>query len=166
MPVRHQSDSSEKAAVSVSEAAALCGLSRTHFHALIKSGIMPPPCYDMITRRPFYPRELLDDCLRIRRTNQTADGRYVLFYQPRQRQSGPSPQARPSRRSNAAASTAATPARHAELVEGLRSLGLASVTDGHVDAALRVCFPNGVGATSEGEVLRSVWQQVRRSQAV
>jgi hypothetical protein len=165
MPVRNQSDSSEKAAVSVSEAAALCGLSRTHFHALIKSGIMPPPCYDL-KRKPLYPRELLDECLRIRRTNQTADGRYVLFYQPRQRQSGLSPQARPSRRSNAAASTAAAHTRHAELVEGLRSLGLASVSDRHVDDAIRVCFPNGIGSASEGEVLRSVWQQVRRSQAV
>lgn len=165
MPVRPASDSCEKAAVSVSEAAARCGLSRTHFHALIKSGTMPAPCYDLTTRKPFYPRELLEDCLRIRRTNVAWDGRICLFYQPRQQPSSQPAHVSRQRRRAAAATIAVAPDRHAELIEGLRSLGLAA-TDGHVEDALRVCFPNGIGSTSEGEVLRSLWQQLRRSQAV
>jgi hypothetical protein len=160
MPVRQQSDLSEKAAVSVSEAAARCGLSRTHFHALVKNGVMPPPCYDLKTRKPFYTRELLDECLRIRRTNVSFDGRICLFYQRRQ-PSGPGRQPLASRRSSVAA-----PAPHAELIEGLRAMGLGSVSDGRIDDGLRICFPNGVGSTSEGEVLRSLWQHLRRSQAV
>lgn len=125
---------------------------------------MPPPCYDLKTRKPFYTRELLDECLRIRRTNVAFDGSLCLFYQ-RRPPSNPGRQPMSSRRSSVAA-TAAAPARHAELIEGLRALGLASVSDGNVDDALRVCFPNGVGSTNEGEVLRSLWQHLRRSQAV
>src|SRR4051794_19963200 len=124
MPARPPSDSCEKAAVSVSEAAARCGLSRTHFHALVKSGIMPPPCYDLKTRKPFYTRELLEECLRIRRTNVAHDGRLILFYERRQ-PSGAGRQLVPSRR-RSVATTAAAPARHPELIEGLRALGLAS----------------------------------------
>jgi hypothetical protein len=150
----------------VSEAAARCGLSRTHFHALAKSGIMPPPVYDLNNRKPFYTRELLEDCLRIRRTNVAWDGRLVLFYQSRRQTSIQTPQASRQRRHAGAATAAVAPVRHAELIEGLRALGLASVSDGHVDDALRVCFPNGVGSTSEGAVLRNLWQHLRRSQAV
>ena len=53
MPLRLH-ENSEKAAVTVSEAAALCGLSRTHFHSLIKAGVFPPPCYDIRTRKPLF----------------------------------------------------------------------------------------------------------------
>jgi len=164
MPVRPQSESSQKAAVSVSEAAALCGLSRTHFHALIKDAVFPPPLYTLMTRKPFYSREILEECLRIRRTNVTAEGRVVLFYERRQQ-----PTRTPTRRtpsSTAAVSTPVAPARHGPLVDGLRSLGLASTTDAQVDNAMGVCFPNGVGSASDGEVLRTLWQQLRRSQAV
>lgn len=166
MPVRTPSDSCEKAAVSVSEAAGRCGLSRTHFHALIKSGVMPPPCYDLLTRKPFYPRELLDECLQIRRTNVAYDGRICLFYQPRRQPNAQSSRAVRPRRGSTLGTTASAPAHHAALIEGLRSLGLASVTEGHVEDALRACFPNGLGSASEGEVLRALWQHVRRSQAV
>jgi len=164
MPVRPQSETSQKAAVSVSEAALLCGLSRTHFHALIKDSVFPPPCYDLRTRKPFYPRELLEECLRIRQTNVTTEGRVVLFYQRRQQPTRAS--AAPSRRSRPSAATSTTPtlpSRHGPLVDGLRSLGLASTTDVQVDDALGVCFPNGVGSASDGEVLRTLWQHLRRS---
>jgi hypothetical protein len=162
MPARTQSEICEKAAVSVSETASRCGLSRTHFHALIKNGIMPPPCYDLKTRKPFYTREILDDCLRIRRTNVAFDGSLCLFYQRRQ----PTIPMRRAMGSRRGAAMAVTIARHTELLEGLRVMGLATISDGHVDDALRVCYPDGVGSTSEGEVLRSLWQHLRRSQGV
>lgn len=167
MPVRPQSECSQKAAVSVSEAASLCGLSRTHFHALIKDAVFPPPCYDLRTRKPFYPREVLEECLRVRQTNVTTDGRVVLFYQRRQ-QPTRAP-ATPGRRARASAATSVSPAsptRHGPLVDGLRSLGLAATTDEQVDDALGICFPSGVGVASEGEVLRTLWRHLRRSQAV
>ena len=154
MPARIASESSLKAVVSVSEMARTLGLSRSHFHALMKSGVMPQPVYCTTTRRPLFIRELQQKCLVVRGTNVGHDGRYVCFYAPRRRDT---PQQHPTARRQERAVE-----RHAELLSGLRSLGRTDVTDRQVDAAIAVCFPQGVNGTDDGLVLRAVWQHLRR----
>ena len=50
-----------------------------------------------------------------------------------------------------------TPSPHADLLDGLRSLGLASVTAADVTATIRELFPQGIAGIDEGEVLRAVF---------
>src|SRR5207237_1482345 len=83
MPARPQPDSTLKAAISVSEMAARCQLSRGRFHELVRAGVMPYPQYDLRTRRPLYTRDLQDACMNVRATNVGIDGRYVVFYASR-----------------------------------------------------------------------------------
>lgn len=154
MPARNPSESNLKAVVSVSEIARMTGLSRSHFHALMKSGVMPKPVYCLHTRRPMFTRELQQECLLVKETNIGIDGRYVCFYAPRQRDIPPQ---RNNRRQRPVVE------QHVELLNGLRSLGLSDVSDSKVDAALRHCFPQGVNGTDDGQVLRAVWQHLRRS---
>ena len=65
-------------AVSVTDLAALCRLSRSRFHALVVAGVFPPPVRTP-GRRPHYPTELIRQCLGIRRTGVGANGEVVMF---------------------------------------------------------------------------------------
>jgi len=160
MPRPTTNENCPKAAVSVSDMARQCGLSRSHFNLLIRSGIMPQPLYSTHNRRPFYDQELQELCLRVRSTNIGADGRYVVFYVPRRVSAPPpTPQARMSRR----AAPAAQIAENAELVEGLRALGMTDTTAAQVDAAVRACYPAGHDGIDDGEVLRELWRHLRRT---
>lgn len=66
------------AAVSVTDLAARCRLSRSRFHALVLAGVFPPPVRTP-GRRPHYPTELIRQCLDIRRTGVGANGGVVMF---------------------------------------------------------------------------------------
>jgi len=145
-------DSSQKVVVSVTEMARMCNLSRPHLHALIRKGIMPQPVYCIITKRPFFTRDLQSQCLAVKQTNVGVDGRYVCFYAPRQRDS-----VEPRSRRMPTAVVG-----HSELREGLQSLGLPAVTDVQISEAVAACFPTGTEGVDEGSLLRTVWQHLRR----
>lgn len=157
MPSRSSTENRLKAAVSVSEMARICELSRSHFNLLIKTGVMPQPLYSLHNRRPFYDADHQEMCLRVRSTNTAIDGRYVVFYD---RRSVDAPAATPARTSRRASPPPVE--AHAELADGLRALGLTDATAGQVDAALRACYPAGHDGTDEGEVLRELWRHLRR----
>jgi predicted DNA-binding transcriptional regulator AlpA len=154
MPARSPTESSLPAVVSVTEMARRLGLSRSRFYELVASGIFPMPVYCIHSRRPMYLSAQIVECLRVKQTNIGCNGRYCLFYAARQS----SEQPRQTRASRPEALSA-----HAEILDGLRVLGLADVTDQQVGSALQICFPNGWAGRDEGEVLRAVWTYIRRS---
>lgn len=59
------------------------GLSRARFYQLQKTGVFPPPVYCLYTKRPFYPTDLQEKCLEIRRTGIGNNGRPIIFYSKR-----------------------------------------------------------------------------------
>ncbi len=139
----HPTRTETKEAVSVAEMARMVGLSRARFYQLIGSAF-PYPVYDVYTRRPFFDQEAQRLCLEVRRRNCGIDGRPIMFYArhaPR-----PAPKGRPANVQNL----------NTELLDGLRSLGLA-VTPGQVEAAVKMRFPKGVDGVDQGEVVRSVF---------
>jgi predicted DNA-binding transcriptional regulator AlpA len=139
------SEHSQKAAVSVSEMASLCQLSRSRFHALVREGVFPKPVSGGNGKRPYYTQELIERCLEIRRTGIALSGAIVLFN-------------RPAKRKATERKRAATPpsADHADLVESLRSLGLATTGEA-VGAAIEKVYPGGVEGVNQGEVIRKVF---------
>jgi hypothetical protein len=148
-----------KGAISVTEMAAMLGLSRGHLHALIRQGVFPCPLYCITTRRPFFVAEQQQQCLQIRATNIGANGRFVLFYGPRS-DDGSQPHTRRSRRNGTPPATPQT-----VLVEGLKALGLTAVSEQQVASALSACYPGGVGGVEQGEILRTLWRHIRSSNA-
>lgn len=148
-----------KAAISVSDMAARCQLSRGRFYELVRAGVMPWPIYDIRTKRPLYPRDLQDACLSVRESNIGIGGQFVLFYSARADRLRPG-----GRQTSAGRPQNPTPSQAvSELSDGLRSLGMATVSPSQVEAALSACYPSGHGGMDAGERLRAVWQHLRRT---
>jgi hypothetical protein len=143
-----------KAVVSVAEMARMVGLSRARFYQLIGT-TFPPPLYTEATRRPFYDEKLQLVCLDVRRRNCGIDGKPVLFY-ARRPLAAPAPGRKPKK------AAAASDNRHADLIDGLKGLGLAAVTAAQVGEAVKDLYPNGVPEAANGEVLRAVFLHLRR----
>jgi hypothetical protein len=131
-----------KPAVSISEMARMVGLSRQRFHQLVKAGVFPSPQVGSETRRKFYDQTAQASCLEVRKTNIGVNGKLVLFYAPRKRQ-------KPAQEN------------HADLVAGLRSLGLTSVTASQVEQAVKLLYPKGTKNFDPGEVLRAVFLHLK-----
>lgn len=148
-------ETSTSPVVSLSSMAALCRLSRSRFYQLIQEGIMPPPVYDMYTKRPLYTQELQSVCLQVRTSNIGINGRYILFYGDTQ-MSVRAPQRQAPRRTSAANGS------FAAMKEGLIALGLSNLTDPKIKDAVKTAYPNGTAGIDEGEVLRAVFRVLRR----
>ena len=108
-----------KPIVSVSEMARMVGLSRARFYQLMGSAF-PPPVYDVATRRPIFVEEMQKVCLEVRRRNCGIDGKPILFYARRPLTMTPSARAKARPRKVS---------KHADLIEGLRGLGLGAITE-------------------------------------
>jgi predicted DNA-binding transcriptional regulator AlpA len=141
-----------KAVVTVSEMARMVGLSRSRFYQLIGSAF-PSPLMDK-KKRPFYSEELQAVCLEVRRRNCGIDGKPILFYA---RRIGPT-LTKPKKMK----APATTNPKHADLLEGVRALGLASVTAADIAKALKELFPSGVENQDDGELLRAVFLHLKR----
>jgi hypothetical protein len=154
--LRHMSDKNEgKAAVSVTEMARMVGLSRQRFHQLVKAGVFPPPLYDEETGRPYFDAELQTSCLEVRRRNCGVNGRPVLFYSRGLRSTLPS---KPAKRKPVQRDEA----KHADLIDGLKGLGLTTVTAAQVDAVLVELYPGGTTGLSPADLLRAVFLRLQR----
>ena len=141
-----------KAVVTISEMARMVGLSRSRFYQLIGT-TFPEPLIDD-KKRPFYSEELQAVCLEVRRRNCGIDGKPILFYA---RRIGTAP----SKPKKVKAAATVNP-QHADMLEGVRSLGLASVTAADIEKTLRELFPSGVENEDDGETLRTVFLHLKR----
>jgi hypothetical protein len=146
-----------KFVVTVAEMARMVGLSRARFYQLLKAGVFPKPERDAETGRPFYTQEQQQVCLEVRRRNRGINGRPVLFYARR------TPQA------PATARPRKIPApkkqeQHADLIDSLQALGLASVSQAQVTAAVKELYPQGTAAVDEAEVIRAVFLHLKRKE--
>jgi hypothetical protein len=139
-----------KAVVTVAEMARMVGLSRARFYQLIGTAF-PWPVYDVSTRRPFYVEEM-QICLEVRRRNCGVDGKNILFYA---RHFGtPTSRERSSRPKKTG--------KHADLIEGLKGLGLSTINEKQIEVALKNLYPKGTGAVSDTELLRQLFLSIKR----
>lgn len=144
-----------KAAVSKTEMARMVGLSRQRFHQLTVAGVFAQPLYDGVTGRPYYDAELQQSCLEVRRRNCGVNGKPVLFYS---RGSRPSPPSRPTKKKPVQRDEG----KHADLIDGLKGLGLTSVTAAQVDAVLIELYPGGTIGVPPADLLRAVFLRLQR----
>ena len=143
-----------QAIVSISEMARMVGLSRQRYFQL-QGSTFPNPLRDE-RGRPYYDEELQQICLDVRQKNCGVDGKPVLFY---------------ARRTDLGTTRKRTakpkkPTQHSFLIDGLRSLGLNSLTTEQVEKSLKGVFPDGVNGTDQGEVIRGVFLNLKRKEPV
>ena len=141
-----------KAVVTVSGMARMVGLGRARFYQLIGSAF-PFPVYNVSNHRPVYVQELQEICLEIRRSGLGFDGQPVVFNTKRKERSKP-----PRRMVEQVPSGG----RHDHLLNSLRALGLTSIKEEQVEAALKALFPNGFGGVDRGQVIRSLFLHIRQ----
>ena len=144
-----------KAVVTVAEMARMVGLSRARFYQLMGT-TFPWPVYDVSTRRPIYVEEQQRICLEVRRRNCGIDGKPVLFYARRNGALLPTSKPRPKK------SETKKDEQFADLVAGLKSLGLTAVNAADVRSAVAVVFPNGIAGIDGGQVIRAVFLHLKR----
>jgi predicted DNA-binding transcriptional regulator AlpA len=139
-----------KAAVSVSEMARMCELSRSRFYALIQSGIFPVPVQITSSKRPFYDLGAQSKCLEIRATGVGFNGEPVLFNKK-------PTTSRPTRPKSALVEASN---EHTPIIEALKSLGL-TATAQEIASAVCATFPTGTEGVEIGEVIRSVFLHLK-----
>lgn len=162
MPIQTTSSRPRKAAYSVADTAALCGISRSRFYDLVESGVLPPPVYSLRSRRPHYPADLAALCLRVRETNVGFDGHFVMFYDRKPIQTTPMPVAESSRTGRKI--TTPDPLT-TEMAETLRAMGVRAGEVEMLDAIRSRC-PTGVAEATFETDLRAIFDALRCREAV
>jgi len=142
------SDNNLKAACSVTELAKKVGLSRARFYQLQKMGVFPQPLYCTRTKRPFYPLDLQQKCIDIRKTGIAHNGQLILFYSSRQNKSRKS-QNQPDHKDK-------------ELADILNQMGL-TVTPNKVKNAVKALYPEKLAEHPvEGTVIRDLFRYFKQ----
>ena len=133
----------------------MVGLSRARFYQLLGTAF-PFPQYSVATRRPFFPVQLQEICLDVRRRNQGVDGKPILFHSRAKEATPTTP--KPSKQK----AIPSDDSRHRDLVAGLKSLGLATVTAVQVETALKELHMSDMDNKDQGAVLRAVFLCLKR----
>ena len=124
---------------SVTEMACKLGLSRARLYQLVSKGVFPPPVRSG-TQRPFYPPDLQQKCLQIRKAGVGFNGRPVLFNRCRKRAT--------ARRGDRG--------QYDEFVAALKYMGL-NVNANAVGRAVRLLYTMGLEkGRDRNEVLRDL----------
>lgn len=142
-------DNQPKAAITVSRMCSLLGMSRSQFYWHVKRGTFHAPLR-LSNGRPYFNASQVEDNLKARELGIGVNGEYVLFYErtddvPKPREALP------------------PKADHTELIEGLQSLGLSSVTTKQVAEAVVACYPKGTCNVDENDILRTVFRHLKRA---
>lgn len=149
MSVKTMTDNQPKAAITVSKQCSLLGMSRSHFYWHVKRGTFHAPLR-LSNGRPYFNASQVEDNLKAREMGIGVNGEYVLFYE--RMEEPPKPREMPSPKAD-----------HTELIEGLQSLGLSSVTTKQVAEAVVACYPKGTCNVDENDILRTVFRHLKRA---
>lgn len=138
-------------------------ISRARLYELIERGAMPQPIYDTRSRRPIFDSELQRQAMAVRQTGVGIDGSAVIWYR-REANATTEPAFAPARsRRRTSGSRPAAP--YSELISSLQSLGVTNADQPSVAAAVAECFPSGIDAQQESEVLRIIFRHLRRRES-
>jgi hypothetical protein len=141
--------SSRKAVLTVTEMAAVVRLCRDRFYDLVREGVFPPPM-SLRRRRPYYPPELQERCVRVRAEGIGINGVPVIFYRPRRGGKGA--------RGGASMGNELSDNPVVSLIRELEHLGWPDLDIKAIRQALNACFPGGTDSVERGELLRRLIQ--------
>lgn len=142
--------------VNVSQMARMVGLSRQRFWQLATEGVFLMPVYDIRTRRPFFDQPMQETNLKIRQTNYGLNNRPILFYSRR-----PSVELETAQPKSKRSNESKPAPKYRSLIDGLKQLGMMSVTSTQVEKAIQNLYPTGL-PSEEGEVLRTIFVELMR----
>jgi hypothetical protein len=148
MSVAMKSENPLKAAVSVSAQCRLLKMSRSQFYWHVKRGTFHAPL-KLQNGRPYFTAAMAEDNLRARESGVTVSGEYVIFYE---RQPTSTKVEIKKFKNDLTA-----------LVEGLKALGLGTITTQQLESALAACFPEGTSGHDDNVILKRVYRHLKSS---
>ncbi|MEZ6142583.1 MAG: hypothetical protein R3B84_18640 [Zavarzinella sp.] len=149
MNVKPMTDNQPKAAITVSRMCSLLSMSRSQFYWHVKKRTFHAPLR-LSNGRPYFNASQVEDNLKARELGIGVNGEYVLFYERTDEPSKPRETPQPK-------------SDHTELLHGLQSLGLTSVTAKQVAEAVDQCYPKGTLTEDENDILRTVFRHLKRA---
>ena len=132
-----------KAVCSVTALAKDLDMSRVRFYQLQNAGVFPEPVYCIRTKRPFYPLDLQQQCIEIRKTGIGHNGLPIIFYQKRKDKP-----IKPQNQLNA---------DYKQLTHTLRQFGL-KITVSEVKNAVNTLYPQGTADNDGGAIIKEVFR--------
>lgn len=147
--------------VSINQMCGYLHISRSRLYQMIAPscdggiGLLYPPVYTF-DRRPFFPRDIAEKNIALRRGNVGANGKIVIAYVTARRSSAVPKQAHKPKEKRIAHHP-----QNQEVLDGLEALGLTGVTPPQVDAVIRRHYPNGTEGVDAGDLLRAVFCAIR-----
>ncbi len=146
--MKMSSNNDLKAVCTVTALVKKLGMSRARFYQLQNTGVFPEPVYCIRTKRPFYPLELQQKCIEIRRTGIGFNGLQILFNASRK--------TKPDKSKNQSDS------RCEELMDIFKEMRL-SVNRNKVRDAVKTLYPEELPkGPIEGTVIRDLFRYLRQ----
>ena len=139
---------SAKAAITVSEMAELCLISRSRWYEMVASGVFPKPIQIPSAKRPLYDRHLQEKCLEIRATGIALSGAPVCFNRK--------PKKNGSHKSKAHRPAPQTDPLIEPILDAVKALGLTTTPQAVTDA-VAVMYPTGIAGQDQGDVIRKTF---------
>lgn len=139
-----------KAAVSVSEMAELCEISRSRWYELVDAGVFPAPVILLPIKRPVYDRTLIEKCLQIKQSGIGLGGTPVVFNRklkkvwPTKHRPKPPAKAQP------------TDPLIEPILDAVKALGLTTTLQAVTDAVVAL-YPTGIVSQDQGDVIRKTF---------
>ena len=143
-------DAPVKAAVSVSEMAELCEISRSRWYELVEAGVFPAPVILMPIKRPVYDRTLIEKCLAIKETGIGLSGTPVVFNRKRKRAWPTKHKGKP------AANGKPLDPLTEPILNAVKALGLTTTLQAVTDAVAAL-YPTGIAGQDQGDVIRKTF---------
>ena len=147
MNEQSKTDSSLKAASTVSALCKLLEMSRSQYYLLAKRGIFHLPLYLETTKRPYLTASMVEDCIQARYSGIGVNGQVVLFNERKRVDTKEKPAAKVD---------------YTSIIAGLRQLGL-EATKEHVQQALDNEYPRGIDGIDEPTLITKVFRWLKRS---
>jgi len=124
--------------------------SRSRFYQLLNKGIYPLPQYN-ISKRPYYPKRIQEECFRIRYQTQVGANKQIIIFNDCSRKDN---------KQTTDISVTHNP-KIAEFIDVLKQMGLAKIEHEQVEASIKIVFPNGL-PDNDGLVLRELFRYLSK----
>ncbi len=139
-----------KAAITVSQMAELCEISRSRWYELVDAKVFPAPVVLLPIKRPVYDRTLIEKCLQIKETGIGLSGSPVVFN-------------RKLKKVWSKKAKTQTPAKEKPLnpliepiFDSVKALGLTTTPQAVTDAVAGL-YPTGIAGQDQGDVIRKTF---------
>ena len=139
-----------KAAVSVSEMAELCEVSRSRWYELVDAGVFPAPVVILPIKRPVYDRSLIEKCLEIKQSGISFGGWPVVWNRKRKKTSPTKQKATPPAKGQTADPLIEP------IFDAIKALGLNTTLQAVTDA-VAANYPTGIADQGQGDVIRKTF---------